>query len=356
MDFIEQIINLDFWSIELWGNNIGDYVQAVAIFVGLLLVLKLFQFIVVKRLGKLTKKTKTDIDDALIKIVKNIKPPFYFILAVYFALKVIILGPFLWQIVNVLLIAIVVYQITVSLSILIDYILEKAEKREIEPGTRSAINLIGKIVKGILWVIAVLLALSNFGVNVTSLIAGLGIGGVAVALAAQNILGDLFSSFVIYFDKPFIVGDFIVVGDKSGTVEKIGIKTTRLKSLSGEELVFSNTELTSAQIRNYKKMEERRGVFGFGVTYDTPHEKLNKIPKIVEDIINNVKDVEFDRGFFDKFDDSAITFEVVYYVERPDYNLYAKRNQEIAFELKKQLDKEGIEMAFPTQTIYLKKE
>ncbi len=356
MEFVEQIASLGFWDIEFWGNTLGEYAKAVGIFVGLLVVLKIFQVVVLVRLKKLAEKTKTEVDDVLIKIVRSIKPPFYLALAVYFALKAIEVAEFLWQVVTVLLIAVVVYQITIAFNVLVDYLLSRAREKEADRGTRAAIQLIGKITKGIIWVIAVLMALANFGVNITSLIAGLGIGGVAVALAAQNILGDLFSSFVIYFDKPFTIGDFIIVGEKMGTVEKIGIKTTRIRALEGEEIVFSNKELTSAQVQNYKKMDERRATFTFGVVYGTPHGKLDKIPEIAEEAVKEVNDVEFNRGFFKKFDDSAITFEVVYYVKKADYNLYAKRNQEIAFGLKKKLDKEGIEMAFPTQTVYLKKE
>jgi len=353
---IEQIVNLPFWEYEFWGNSLGGYSQAVGIFIGFLIVLKIFQSMILIRFQKLAERTKTNIDDALIKIIKSIKPPFYFVVAFYFAFKILVVSSIIWQVINFFLIAIVVYQVTIAFNILVDYVLNGLRERETEKSTQAALRLVGKIVKGIIWVIAVLLALSNFGVNVTSLIAGVGIGGVAVALAAQNILGDLFSSFVIYFDKPFVVGDFIVVGDKMGTVEGIGVKTTRVKALNGEELIFSNNELTSAQIRNYKKMKERRASFKFGVTYNTPPEKLKKIPGIVKKAVESTEDVKFDRGFFDNFEDSAITFEVVYYVQKPDYNVYTEQNQKIAFKLKEELDKERIEMAFPTQTVYLKKE
>jgi len=353
---LETIIDLDIWGRVFLGNTVGDYVIALGVFIGVTIVLKIFQLAVLSKLEKLAEKTETDVDDEVVQIAESLKPIFYIFAALYFAVKALVLSPLVSQIINVAIIAVLVYQVSKSLNVFIDYILNKAREREAEGSTKTAIQLIGKIVKATIWVIAVLLALSNFGVNVTSLIAGLGIGGVAVALAAQNILGDLFNSFVIYFDKPFEVGDFIIVGDKRGAVEKIGIKTTRLRSLSGEEIVFSNTDLTSAKIHNYKKMKKRRATFKFGVTYDTPPEKLRKIPEIAKDVVESVKDVEFDRGFFEKFGDSALVFEVVYFVDQSDYNLYAERNQEISFELKKRLNDEGMEMAFPTQTVYLKKE
>ncbi|HMB17377.1 MAG TPA: mechanosensitive ion channel family protein [Candidatus Paceibacterota bacterium] len=356
MDIIIDFLNKGFWSYEFLGNTVGDYVIALGVFIGVTIILKIFQLVVLTKLKELAKRTDTDVDDEIVKIAESLKPIFYIFVALYFGLKALTLASILSQAINVAIIAVLVYQVSKSLNVFIDYILDKAREREAQGSTKTAIQLIGKIVKATIWVIAVLLALSNFGVNVTSLIAGLGIGGIAVAMAAQNILGDLFNSFVIYFDKPFVVGDFIVVGDKRGTVEKIGIKTTRIRSLSGEEIVFSNTDLTSAKIHNYKKMEKRRASFKFGVTYDTPPEKLNKIPKIVEEVVGSINDVEFDRGFFEKFGDSAIVFEVVYFVDKSDYNLYAERNQEIGFKLKKELNDEGMEMAFPTQTIYLKKD
>jgi MscS family membrane protein len=179
--------------------------------------------------------------------------------------------------------------------------------------------------------------------------------GVAIAFAFQNILEDLFSSFAIVFDKPFKIGDFIIVGDKLGVVEKIGIKTTRIKSLQGEEIVISNKELTSAQVRNFKKMETRRISFSFGVTYQTPTEKLKGIPKTVESIIEETDNVRFDRAHFNEFGDSALLFEVVYYVEGNDYNMYMDAQQQINLKIKESFEKDGIEMAYPTQTIFLQK-
>ena len=221
---------------------------------------------------------------------------------------------------------------------------------------RGAAELLGLIARIALWVLGFLLILSNFGIDITSLIAGLGIGGIAVALALQNILGDLFSSFAIYFDKPFEIGDFIVVGDKSGIVKKIGIKTTRVTSLQGEEIVFSNKELTTAQIQNFKKLKERRKVFSVGVTYNTPAEVVEQIPSFIEGVIKNIDNVRFDRSHFMEFADSALVFETVYYILSADYNDYMDVNQSIHLGIKKIFDEKGIEFAFPTQTLYVKKD
>ena len=249
----------------------------------------------------------------------------------------------------------VTYQVIVSIQILINRVIKK---RVAKDATSEAIlGLMGKILKGIIWGVGLIFVLSNLGVNVTSLLAGLGIGGIAIAFALQNILEDLFSSFAIFFDKPFRVGDFIVVGGNyKGSVEKIGIKTTRLRSLQGEELVISNKELTSAKIQNFGKIERRRVVLNVGVTYETPLEKLRKIPQLVKEIVENTDNVDFDRAFLVKFGDFAIIFEIVYFVQSSDYLMHLESQQKILFKIKEVFEKENIEFAYPTQTLYLKKE
>ncbi|MEQ8215048.1 MAG: mechanosensitive ion channel family protein, partial [Smithellaceae bacterium] len=201
-----------------------------------------------------------------------------------------------------------------------------------------------------------LLILDNLGFNITSLVAGLGIGGVAVALAVQNILGDLFASLSIVIDKPFVVGDFIVIDQLRGTVEHVGLKTTRLRSLSGEQLIFSNNDLLKSRIQNFKRMTERRVVFGFGVTYQTPQDKLPLINGIVREIIEKQEHVNFDRVHFKEFGNSALNFEVVYIVKDQDYNLYMNIQQAINLEMFRRFQEEKIEFAYPTQTLFVQHE
>lgn len=352
---LKKIITTPWWHHQFLGNERKDYFIAVFAFAVFIFVFKLFQSFILKRLKKLAKKTKTDIDDAFIKIIRSLRPPFYSFLAFYLAIKFLTIADLLQKVVNVVLIIWIVYQAIIAIQILIDYLVKKGTRKEKDKGTQAAIGLIGKIAKGILWVIGVLLVLSNLGVNVTSLVAGLGIGGVAVALALQNILTDLFSSFAIYFDKPFVVGDFIVTGSHKGTVEKIGIKTTRIRSPQGEEIVISNQELTSARVQNFKKMKERRTVFSFGVTYDTPSKKLQQIPDMVEKIVKSEKLTRFDRTHFIEFGDSALLFETAYYIKSPDYKTFRDIHQQVLFNIKDVFEKQGIVMAYPTQTIYLEK-
>jgi small-conductance mechanosensitive channel len=206
-----------------------------------------------------------------------------------------------------------------------------------------------------LWSTVALLVLANLGIDVTAMVAGLGIGGIAVALAAQNILGDLFASASIVLDKPFVIGDFIIVGEDMGTVEHIGLKTTRVRSLSGEQLVFANNDLLKSRIRNFKRMNERRAAFGIGVTYQTPAEKLAAIPAMLREAVEAQSPTRFDRAHFKQYGDSALLFEVVYYVLSPDYNLYMDIQQAINLAVFRRFAEEQIEFAHPTYTVCLKK-
>lgn len=214
----------------------------------------------------------------------------------------------------------------------------------------AAVGLVGRI---LLWSIVFLVALDNFGIDITALVAGLGIGGIAIALAVQNVLQDLLAYVSILADQPFVYGDFLVLDDLAGTVEHIGIKSTRLRSLSGEQLIFSNNDLLSSRVRNFKRMFERRIVFGVGVTYDTPHEKLKAIPDILRNAVEACEDVRFDRAHLKAFGDFSINFETVYYVLVPEFATYMDRQQEINLTVHKRFTEDGIAFAFPTQTLHV---
>jgi small-conductance mechanosensitive channel len=353
--FSKFLGNYPFLNINILNNKVGDYAIFLIFFLIFFLLLRIFRGAILNKIKNFIQKIGYELGNTLISIIDTIRAPFYWFLAFYASVNVLNLSPLFLKILTGILLAWVSYQIVKALQILIDYALNKFFDKEKDQGAQNAISAIGKIAKSLLWILAILTVLSNMGVNITSVIAGLGIGGIAVALALQNILNDLFSSFAIYFDKPFVAGDFIIVGDHMGIVEKIGIKTTRIRALQGEEIVVSNKELTSTRIQNFKKMQKRRVVFNFGVVYETSLEKLKKIPSIVGDIITKEKLTELDRVHFVKFDDSSLTFEVVYYLLSADYNEYMDANQNILFKIKEEFEKEGISMAFPTQTIYIAK-
>lgn len=350
--YLRNIFNHQFFDYSFYGNTVFDYLMAVLFFLSLLALFYVLQKIILRKLRSLAKKTDTNLDDTFIKIVGSLRPPFYSFVAFYFASKSLTFPLIAEQVLDVVLVIWVVYQAVQAVSIFVDYVVKTRFDPE-EKNAESAVTLIKNAIKFILWALGFLFILSNFGVNITSLIAGLGIGGVAIAFALQNILSDLFSSFAIFFDKPFREGDFIVVGDKMGTVQKIGIKTTRLRALQGEEIVFSNQELTSAQVQNYKKLERRRIVFEFGVSYETPTTKVKKIPKFVEDIITKQEEITFSRAHFKQFGDSALIFEVVYFVENSEYNVYMDANQNIMVSIKEKFEKEKINIAYPTRTLYV---
>ena len=341
--------------LNILGNNkMENLLISFVIFAAAFLSLKIFKTIIIKKLKSVAKKTETDIDDVFIQIIESINWPFYLLISVFIAVQFIQLSAKTENILGYITILVVAYYVVRALQKLIEFSLEKLHKKEKGLG-RPLINLINKLSSWLLWLVVIIIILQNFGFNVSTLLGGLGVGGIAIAFALQNVLADIFASFSIYLDKPFKIGDFIIIGEDKGTVEKIGLKSTRLKTLQGQELIVSNKELTESRVQNYKSMKERRIVFGFGVVYETPSQKLKKIPKIIKNIFTDIKIVRLDRAHFKEFASSSLNFEVVYFMETADYLKYMNTQQKINFALKDAFEKEGIEMAYPTQTIYINK-
>lgn len=228
-----------------------------------------------------------------------------------------------------------------------------ARKKDADASIVPVIGVVKFLLKSGFGIILALIALDNLGVNITALMAGLGVGGIAVALAVQNILKDLFASLTIIMDKPFVVGDFIVVGGQKGTVENIGVKTTRLRSLTGEELTIPNADLLESRIHNHKRMLERRVECSVGVVYQTPLETLKRIPGMIREIIESVERTRFERAHFKEFGASSLNVEIVYWVLSPDYQDYMNIHEAINFSIYERFQREHIEFAYPTQTIYI---
>lgn len=220
-------------------------------------------------------------------------------------------------------------------------------------GSTPAMGLMFTTLQGFLIVSVVLIALSNLGINIGALVAGLGIGGIAVALAAQNVLGDFLASLSIVIDKPFVNGDFIVAGKEEGNVENIGIKTTRVRSISGEELIFSNKDLLESRIRNYKRMWRRRVVHKFTISLFTPESKLRQISAWIKEMFPKYEKLTFDRCHFTSFGQSAFNFELVFWVEDADYNLYMDLQQNLLFDIYSKLSKEDVQLGLPTSNIHI---
>lgn len=219
----------------------------------------------------------------------------------------------------------------------------------------GSLGIVGVVVSAVIWVLVALMTLDNLGIDVTALMAGLGIGGIAVALAVQNVLGDLFASLSIALDRPYVVGDFLSVGDFLGTVEDIGIKSTRLRSLSGEQIVMANSDLLSSRLRNYGRMQQRRVVLATGVTYETPAAQVERIPQLIRAIVERQEDVRFDRSHFSAHGDFALQFETVYFVLSADFNRHMDIQQKILLAIHREFESQGIEFAYPTQRLLLER-
>ena len=358
---ISQYVPSIMVTVPLIGTvDIQKLLVSGLLFGGLTLLFWFIRMIVLVRLESLARKTSRQLDDVIVEAIKSIRPWVYTLVALYAVLQLYTLPETFNLVVSGILYITVVWQSIKIAKCFIRYVItqyiEKDEDKDgiVDPGAATAAEMITLIASIVMWVLGALFVLSNLGIEVTSLIAGLGIGGIAVAFALQGVLSDLFASFSIYFDKPFRIGDFVVIGADSGTVEKIGIKTTRLRTLQGEELVVSNAELTTTRVQNFKKMDERHVFREFGITYETPQEHVKQVNGIIARIFDDIDGARLDRTHFKSFGDSALIFEVVYYVETSDYVRYMNIQQQFNFTLMERFAELGIEFAYPTQTIYHK--
>ena len=350
----------EFFQQTYFQNRVIDYIISIAIFILLVISIKIIKRILLKLLQTWAKKTTTTIDDKFVKAFEQKIKPFLNLIyfgAFYISIKQLTIDSQIERFFNIFIIILLTFfGIQFLLSITIYGLETYWVKKEKDLAKKQALKGIITVIKIIVWSIVLIILLDNLGIKISALVAGLGIGGIAIALAAQTVLGDLFSYFIIFFDRPFEIGDFIVTGDYKGTVEHIGLKTTRLHSLGGEQLIFSNQDLTSSRISNYKRMDRRRVVFQFGVIYQTTLTQLKKIPQIVEEIITQIPETTFDRAHFASYADFSLNFEVAYYTNNSDYKKYMDIQQEINFQLKESFEKQKIEFAYPTQTVFLSNE
>jgi small-conductance mechanosensitive channel len=334
-----------FTELELFGQPVAEYVAAVAIIVGAVIILQIAKRIFISRLKNQ--------DSPAVRGIRRFLFPLLHIAALYAAVRTVELpaeAARATEVVFLILLSWFLIRLTISLA---DRGINNYVERTRSAEEKNRIRPLVAVLNLVIWVVGILFLLDNLGFEISTIVAGLGISGIAVALAAQAVLGDLFSYFVIFMDRPFEIGDFVIFGDVLGTIEKIGVKTTRLRSLGGEEIIISNADLTSTRVRNYKRMEERRIVFGFGVLYETEPEKLRAIPEMVKHIVERQELVRFDRAHFKGFGAYSLDFEVVYYVLSPDYTTYMNIQQEINLAVFEAFAEEGIGFAYPTNTVYL---
>jgi len=349
---------LDWLDYELYGNAMREWAIAVGILIGALIVLFLARRLLRGRLHKLAEVSLRVSLNVAAHVVGQTKGWFLMLIALNVSLRSIEAGDRFDTFFGRLLIIGMLVQMGIwAVAGLGRFMLLRRQKQlEEDAGAVAAMDIVGFLSRVAVWAIVFLLALDNLGINITALVAGLGVGGIAVALAAQNIISDLFASLSIVLDKPFVLGDFLVIDELAGNVEKVGIKTTRVRSLSGEQLVFSNNDLLGSRIRNYGRMSERRILFSIGVVYDTPIEKLEQVPSIIEDIIVTQESARFDRAHFQAFGDYSLSFEIVYFVESSDYRLYMNIQQAVNYEIFRRFADAGIEFAYPTQKIFVANE
>jgi small-conductance mechanosensitive channel len=338
-----------------WNNSIARWVIAAGVTLGLIVALRISVSAIAKRLKRAAARTETDIDDLIVELVDRTKLASIVVLAIWAGSYTLALSTRAAEGLRAVVVLGLFLQVGFWATAVVDYVVARYRKRiqEEDPGVATAMGIVAFVARVAVWSVFALIVLDTLGVDVTALIAGIGIGGIAIALAAQNVLGDLFASVSIIFDKPFVVGDFIVLDDYMGTVENVGLKTTRIRALSGEQLVVSNADLLSSRIRNFKRMQERRVVFEAGVVYGTPADSLRMIPQIIRETVESRENTRFDRSHFKTFGASALTYETVYYMKVPDYNTFMDTQEAINLELYERFETLGIEFAYPTQTLIL---
>jgi len=339
------------------GNTVQEWGIALAAGFGVSVVLGIATRWLARRIAALAAKTKTRADDFAGDLLARTKSFFFVAVGILAGAQLLALPGGMRTALFRVVIVVFLLQAGLWASAIVVALLKEYQARNLEsdPAAATTIGALVFIGRLVVWTLVLILSLDNLGVDITALVTGLGIGGIAVALAVQNVLGDLLASLSIVLDKPFVVGDFLAVGDMLGSVEHVGLKTTRLRSLSGEQLVFSNTDLLQSRIRNFGRMYERRIVFAVGVTYDTPREKLEQIPGMLREAVESQEKTRFDRAHFKAFGAYSQDFEIVYYVTVPDYNTYMDIQQAINLHIHRRFEDAGIEFAFPTQTLYVVK-
>jgi small-conductance mechanosensitive channel len=353
-DIINQLFRDNRINVD---SFVGEFLAAIILFLGSLLIGWIVYHIFEHYFSKWAKKTETTLDD---EIIKNTKRPIYFFVIVigfYYAIdQLSILKPYQFYVTQIFLVAevfLVAYIITRIINVLLSWYAQRVIKTGKKAISSNILIVFKKILHVFIYIFAFLYLLYVSKIDLSGAVVGLGVTGIAIAFALQSILGDAFSAFSIYFDRPFEIGDYVIIGNYEGTVTNISMKSTRLKLLQGEELVISNKEITSGSIRNFKKMENRRVIFSIGVNYNTALKDLKKIPALIKKIIDECNDVQFERVHFREYGTFSLNFEVVYLIKNPNFTKYLDTQQTINYGIKEVFEKEKIELAFPTQTIFL---
>lgn len=342
-------------ALPLFNNSLLDWLIATAIAAGASLVLLLARRAIRAYNRRLQTTAETELLEIPMQVLSRTALLFFVALALFLGVQWLTIGPGTARIVDSILTIALFWQAGVWGVEATAAWLDRKRKRSMaaDRAAIGSLGIIGFILNVVIWALVLLLTLDNLGVDITALVAGLGIGGIAVALAVQNVLGDLFASLSITLDRPFVVGDFLAVGDFLGSVEYIGIKSTRLRSLSGEQIIMSNSDLLSSRVRNYGRMSERRVVFSTSITYETPIDLVERIPGLIREIVESQQGTRFDRSHFARHAAASLDFETVYFVLSADFNRYMDVQQAINIRLHRELAKLGVEFAYPTQRLLI---
>jgi len=338
MHSLNDILNRTYFN-----NTVQEYMIAAGTFVLGLLLIIIFKRLILRSIARLVAKSESSVDDIIFSEVKRFIMPIVGTATIYWSVNTLTLSSKVEKLVTVATSVIIAFFIIRLFSSVIRIALTSYVSKQENGATKiRQVGGVMIIINIVIWILGTIFLFDNLGYDVSTVLTGVGIGGIAVALAAQNIIGDLFNYFVIFFDKPFEVGDAINVDDKNGTIEYIGLKTTRLRSLSGEQIVIANSDLTKSRVHNFKRQESRRVEYNFSVLYRTPVEKLKKVPAIIKDIIERTPNTRFERAHVARFSEYGLTITVVFFITVPDYLVYMNAQESINLQILEAFQKEGI--------------
>ena len=341
------------------GNPVRAWALALALFLVTFTVLPLLRRYLLARRHRFDGDGRFDGFDLLMLLLGRTRPMFLLVVALYVAERQLALPAAVERVFVVLVVLVAWTQVALWGMAAVRFGLERRQQKAVEAGDATARGSLGIVLfvsRLVIFSVAALLALDNLGVNITALVAGLGVGGIAVALAVQTILGDLLASLSIALDKPFAPGDSLRIDDIEGVVESIGVKSTRLRSVSGEQVILSNADMLRSRVRNLGRMPERRALFTLGVAYETPPARLARVPALVEAAVGSVPGTRFEYCFLRGFGESALNFEICYFVPEPGAEPYkfSRIQDEVNRCIHASFAAQGIDFAYPTRTLIVR--
>lgn len=350
-------MELNFLDRSYLGNTVWQWAVAACVALAVLFATLIVRRIVRSRYARLAATPNVEFMELPLRVASRTTSLFLLINAGFFGVQMLDLPRNADRVLLTVVTIAAFWQIGLWATAGVEGWLEHRQQKSLATDRAAAgtISIISFIARALIWALVLLLTLDNLGVNITTLVAGLGIGGIAVALAVQNVLGDLLASLSITLDRPFVVGDAISVDDFNGTVEQIGVKSVRLRSITGEQIIMPNSNLLASRVRNWGRLRERRIVFTLGLSTDTPRDKLQRLPQTLRHIVEEERDVRFDRSHFTKIG-AALEFETVYFVTTSDYARYMDIQQNINLKIIDTLAQEQIEFAMPAQRLWLENE